>query len=195
MTIYKSIKPTLASLLLMTGIATAQAETTLPVLRLTIDATPTAGMDYTQGTMHLTDERGRETVLPVKVKTRGATAQQYMMKPALNMKLRNEDYTEEVDSALLGMRDCSSYILDAMAIDRICMRNRVAFDVWNSFSRLPYNTEFDSRNGTDGRFIELFINDVYYGIYCLTDRINRKLLNLKKVKEQADGTYLIRGLL
>ena len=82
-----------------------------------------------------------------------------------------------------------------MAIDRICMRNRVAFDVWNAFSRLPYDTSFDGRNGTVGRFVELYINDRYYGIYCLSDRINRKLLDLKKVKTLTDSTLQVRGVL
>lgn len=173
----------------------AEATPKLPVMEVSFDAPITRGMDYANGTMRLTDESGSVVVLPAKFKTRGATAQSYLMKPSLNMKLRTEDYAEEADSALLGMRSCSSWILDAMAIDRICMRNRVAFDIWNEFSRLPYPTDFDGRNGTEGRFIEMYINGRYYGIYCLSDRINRKLLNLKKVKAQDDGTMLMRGVL
>lgn len=100
-------------------------------------------MPYSNGTMSLTDTDGNVVEMKAKFKTRGATAQQYLMKPALNMKLQNEDYTEEADSALLGIRSCSTWILDAMAIDRICMRNRVTMDVWNEYSRLPYETDFD----------------------------------------------------
>lgn len=185
---------------LITGNVSAQengegCDVRLPVLEVTMPETPSRDMDYVNGRMKLTDEEGNVTEMPARFKTRGATARYYMMKPSLNMKLRNEDYTEEVDANLLGMRDCSSWILDAMAIDRICMRNRVAFDIWNEFSRLPYDTEFDGRNGTVGRFIEVYINKKYYGIYCLTDRINRKLLDLKKVKEQDDGSRLVRGVL
>ena len=43
--------------------------------------------------------------------------------------------------------------------------------------------------------MEVYINNEYYGIYCLSDQINRKLLNLKKVKENEDGSVLIRGVL
>ena len=167
----------------------------MPVLDIHFDATIVRGMPYTNGTMKLTDEEGNVVEMPAKFKTRGATAQQFTMKPSLNMKLRSADYEEEVDSALLGMRSCSSWILDAMAIDRICMRNRVAFDIWNEFSKLPYETNFGSRNGTEGRFVEVYINDKYYGIYCLSDRINRKLLDLKKVKEVDGGEMLVRGVL
>jgi len=183
------------SLLFLFAALTGSAQKALPVLRVTMDGAFEAGMDYRNGRMQLTDTDGSQVALCAKFKTRGATAREYMMKPSFNMKLRNEAYSEELDSALLGMRSCSSWILDAMAIDRICMRNRVAFDIWNSFSHLPYETDFGGRCGTVGRFVEVYVNDVYYGIYCLTDRINRKLLNLKKVKMQEDGTPLVRGVL
>lgn len=183
-------------LIAITILANAQ-EVKMPVLEISLapDTRFYRDMPYVNGTMKLTDTEGKVVEMPAKFKTRGATAQDYLMKPSLNMKLRTSDYTEEADSALLGMRSCSSWILDAMAIDRICMRNRVAFDIWNEFSRLPYETNFDGRNGTEGRFIEVYINDEYYGIYCLSDRINRKLLDLKKVKELDDGTMQVRGVL
>lgn len=174
---------------------TLKAQEGLPVLRVAFDGIFERNMSYVNGTMSLTDVDGAVVELPAKFKTRGATAQQYMMKPSFNMKLRTADYSEEADSALLGMRSCSSWILDAMAIDRICMRNRVAFDIWNEFSTLPYETDFNGRNGTEGRFVEVYINDTYYGIYCLSDRINRKLLNLKKVKIGNDGQPILRGVL
>lgn len=170
-------------------------EMALPVLEVQFPGTISADMDYANGQMRLTDTDGCVVELPAKFRTRGATAMSYLMKPSLNMKLRSADYAEEADSALLGMRSCSSWILDAMAIDRICMRNRVAFELWNEFSRLPYPTDFGARNGTEGRFIEVYINERYYGIYCLSDRINRKLLNLKKVKAKEDGSMLMRGVL
>lgn len=158
--------------------------------------------EYTSGSMKLTYTDGSCVELNAKFKMRGATASKYTMKPSFNMKLRDEN-GNELDSTLCGLRSMSSYILDAMAIDRIGMRNRVAFDVWNEFSRLPYDTDFGSRNGTIGQFVEVYINDTYKGIYCLTDRINRKLLNLKKPEvetvcdEEGNSTekVTIRGVL
>lgn len=165
----------------------------MPVLEVSVGSALTN--EYQNGTMRLTDTNGHVVELPAKFKTRGATASHYKMKPSFNIKLRTADYSEEADSALLDMRSCSSWIADAMAIDRICMRNRVAFDIWNDYSKLPYPTQFGSRNGTEGRFVEVYINNTYYGIYCLSDRINRKLLDLKKVKEETNGSQTVRGLL
>ena len=182
----------LAALFVSFAPTTSAQEQKLPVMKITIDGKITKDMDYTNGTMSLTDEEGREVDLKAKFRTRGATARQYLMKPSLNMKLRSDDYSSSQDSMLLGLRSASKWILDAMAIDRICMRNRVAMDVWNDYSHLPYDTDFGGRSGTVGRFVELYINDEYKGIYCLSDHINRKLLNLKKYDEK---NQLVRGVL
>ena len=164
----------------------------MPVLKITIDGKISADMKYTNGTMELTDVDGSIVKMKAKFRTRGATARQYLMKPSLNMKLRTDDYASSQDSMLLGMRSASKWILDAMAIDRICMRNRLAMDVWNEYSHLPYDTDFGGRSGTEGKFIEMYINGEYKGIYCLSDHINRKLLNLKKYDEEK---LRVRGVL
>lgn len=81
-----------------------------------------------------------------------------------------------------------------MAIDRVRMRNRLNFDVWNAMSKTPYATDYDQRNGTQGVFVELFINGQYHGLYCCSDKVNRKLLGVKKVKND-DGNATIRGVI
>ena len=164
----------------------------MPVLKVTISDKIVKDMPYSNGTMQLTDTDGKVIEMKAMFKTRGATAQQYLMKPSLNMKLRTEDYSASQDSMLLGLRSASKWILDAMAIDRICMRNRVCMDVWNEMSPLPYETEFGGRSGTVGKFVEMYINGEYKGIYCLSDHINRKLLDLKKYDEKKK---LVRGVL
>lgn len=83
---------------------------------------------------------------------------------------------DDLDANVLGIREENSWILDAMAIDRIRMRNRICFDIWNSMSSTPYDTGYDNRNGTDGVFVELFLNGEYWGLYCLSDKVDRKLL-------------------
>lgn len=169
------------------------AEEKLPILKVNFPADHLVYDYYIDGEMVLEDSDGTLIELPAKFKTRGATALQYTMKPSFNMKLETPDGTE-LDTNLLGIRKSSSFILDAMAIDRICMRNRVCFDIWNSYSPLPYATDFDSRNGTAGKFVIVYMNDQYKGIYCLTDKINRKLLDLKKPKVEEDEV-IIRGVL
>lgn len=176
-------------------LVSAQESEKLPQLRLSFDLEALNYDSYIPGKAVVTDENGAVTELYATFKTRGSTARSYPMKPAMNMKLVDEA-GEEFDYNLLGLREASSFILDAMAIDRINMRNRVCYDIWNNFSRLPYETDFGSRNGTVGKFVEVWINDGYKGIYCVTDKINRKLLGLKKPKtDDNDNLKEIRGVL
>lgn len=183
----------LLSLLLASFTFLAEAQG-LPLIKITYKGHLNYD-NYIPGTVTVTDTDGSEVTLNATFKTRGATALQYSMKPSMNMKLQTAE-GNELDYNLLGIREASSFILDAMAIDRINMRNRVCFDIWNSFSRLPYESDFGNRNGTVGRFAEVYINNTYKGIYCLTDKINRKMLALKKPKTADDGTLKeIRGVL
>lgn len=124
---------------------------------------------------------------------RGGNSTKYT-KRSYAVKLVDEN-GEDLDVNLLGIREENNWILDAMAVDRIRMRNRVCFDIWNQISYTPYRTDFNNRNGTKGEFVEVFLNGKYHGIYCLSDKIDRKLLGLKKIKTDDDGGQTVRGLL
>ncbi len=166
----------------------------MPVIKVTMSQAPYKDMEYCTGSFELTDVDGNVTTSYAKFKTRGATAQKYMMKPALNMKFYADSAcTIKKDMSLLGIREDGKYLLDAMAIDRICMRNRIGMDIWNEFAKLPYKTDYDSRSGTVGQFVELYLNGVYKGIYCMSDEINRKLLGLKKYKNGIQGILYKSG--
>lgn len=152
---------------------------------------------YTLGEIEITDPQKRTngeltTTLRCKVKYRGSSSLQYEKKSFAVKIINGND--SAIDVSVLGIRNSDNWILNAMAIDRIRMRDRVLFDIWNEMSPTPYETDFGKRNGTKGYFVELFLNGDYHGLYCLTDKIDRKLLNLKKVKEE-DGNMTVRGLL
>lgn len=127
-----------------------------------------------------------------KLRYRGATSLQYDKK-SFAIKLIDSN-GDDLDANILGIRTENDWILDAMAINRIRMRYRVCFDIWNDISCTPYNTDFDNRNGTLGYFVEVYLNGEYHGLYCLSDKIDRKLLGLKKAKVN-DGNVYVRGLL
>ncbi|MCH5174291.1 MAG: CotH kinase family protein [Prevotellaceae bacterium] len=75
---------------------------------------------------------------------------------------------------LLGMRESDEWILDPMPCDYSRMRNIVSFKLWKDMdSKYP---------GIDGKFVEVFVNHEYMGIYCLTEKVDRQLLGLKKTK-------------
>ncbi|MBQ8657113.1 MAG: CotH kinase family protein [Prevotella sp.] len=145
--------------------------------------------------MRLSTTHGRQTVVSYacKVRYRGASSLAYDKK-SFAVKLLDAD-GNDLDANIFGIREENSWILDAMAIDRIRMRNRVCFDLWNEVSKTPYETNFDNRNGTKGQFVEVFINGNYHGLYCMTDKIDRKLLGLKKIKVSKTNELTVRGVL
>ena len=174
-------------------------ENSLPLVNLTVDISSVNRNDYVQGEIEITDNLRRtdpatETVrYKCKLRYRGARASRYDKK-SFAVKLYDES-GEDLDANIFGIREENNWILDAMAIDRTRMRNRVCFDVWNDMSQTPYETNYANRNGTEGVFVEVFLNGEYHGLYCMTDKIDRKLLGLKKAKVADDGEVTVKGLL
>lgn len=149
-----------------------------------VEITGNFGNEYTQGKMTVTDALGNATTYNIDGKWRGSSAKQYKKK-SYAIKLTDEN-GNSIDASILGMRTDNSWILDAMAVDRARMRNRVSFDLWNDFATESYikkKYEPESFNGTHGCFVELTVNSSYNGLYCLTEKIDRKQLKLKKFKK------------
>ena len=94
------------------------------------------------------------------------------------------------------MKD-ENLILDAMYNDKARMRNRLCYDIWNQIDSLPYEvSEGHSKvNGTQGRYVEVFVDGAYNGVYCITDKINRKKLDLVKTESDANGKLKFHGVL
>ena len=171
-------------------------EKSLPQVNIEVTLDSINRTSYTLGKVTIAQFSDSAVVTEVYnglLRYRGMSAY-YNDKKSFALKIVDDD-GEDLDANILGLRSDHSWILDAMAIDRVRMRNRVCFDIWNEISRTPWETKYNNRNGTLGKMVEVYINGNYNGIYCLTDKINRKLLNLRKAKMDADSTLTIKGLL
>lgn len=155
----------------------------LPVVKLTAGD---LSASYSKGTFQLEDGE----VYSVEIRHRGASALNYAKK-AFAVKFVDAN-GDKLNVSLLGMRSDNSWILDAMAVDKARMRNRVSTDLWNDFARDPYfkTAEPKMLNGTRGEFVEVYLNGEYWGLYCLTEKIDRKQLKLKKIKSD-----VVKGVL
>lgn len=157
---------------------------TLPLVQIYSDAT--IQYVYTLGRIVVTEPN---SFLPADIdlselRYRGATAAS-KPKKSYAIKLKNPlDGVTPMYKSFLGLRSDNNWILDAMYIDPGRMRNRVSTDLWNDFSTPPYfkPTEPNLINGTRGNFVEVFLNDSYNGLYCMTEKVDRKQLNVKKYK-------------
>ena len=118
-------------------------------------------------------------------------------KPSYSIKFLDEAGAS-LDVSFLDMRSDNYWILDAAAGDQSKIRNRASMDLWLDFSHKPYHQAQEPKaiNGTRGHFVELYANGSYAGLYCLSERIDRKQLKLKKFKSDIEtGESYYRGLL
>ncbi|MBR5639718.1 MAG: CotH kinase family protein [Muribaculaceae bacterium] len=172
------------------------SELSLPLINVEVDISLVTSNHYVPGNISLAEYKDN-TVDTISynclVKYRGMLALTNHKK-SFNIKLVDEE-GEKLDANLLGLRTDNTWILDAMGFDKMRMRNRVCFDIWNEFSPTMWDTKHGNRNGTVGTMVEVFINGDYNGIYCLSDKINRELLNLRKAKVNDDGSVTVKGLL
>ncbi len=156
--------------------------TFLPIVEMSVYGDN--GSYYVTGSLRVTDPNiaGYDSTVIAAYKWRGATAMG-KAKKSYAIKLRDAD-GNSVDREYFGLRNDNNWILDAMAIDKACMRNRVSTDLWNNFATKPYHQiegwEKKARTGTRGEFVEVFLNGYYHGLYCMTEKMDRKQLKLKK---------------
>lgn len=92
------------------------------------------------------------------------------------------------DYSLLGMTTTDGWNLQAMYNEPLRIRSKTNNDLWRMINTLHYkDKEPNALNGIIMKYVELFLNNEYRGLYCLGEKVNRKQLKLKKY----DGT--IRG--
>ena len=118
----------------------------------------------------------------IDVRWRGATT---LARPKKSYAVKLKDAKgEKLNHSFLGLRSDNSWILDAMSIDKARMRNRISTDLWNDFSTASYIRALEptALNGTRGQLVEVFYNHRYQGVYCMTEKIDRKQLQLRKFK-------------
>lgn len=162
--------------------------TYLPLVEIKV---PTcSGSTYTTGSLCVTaaTTQGFDSTFIAAFKYRGASSSNYP-KRSYAIKLRDA-YGNSIDRKILGYRSDNNWILDAMYIDRACMRNRVSTDLWNDYSVKPYYADRENkvRTGTRGEFVEVFLNGSYWGLYCMTEKMDRKQLKLKKYVPASEST-------
>ncbi len=115
---------------------------------------------------------------------RGNTSLTYEKK-SLRLKLkepRDEGGYKKTDKNILGIRDDDDWILNSLYADNSRIRDKLAMDLWQEVGagENPYGQNF----GTNGQFVEVFVNDGYSGIYLLTHPIDRKQLGMDRVSAQ-----------
>ena len=151
--------------------------TFLPILQLNGDF----GYEYQQGAFSLVDADNNFHGLNAKIKWRGGTTNT-IDKHKRNYKIKLDD-----DYRFFSLRNDNKWILDAGQADLFRVRNRIATELWNDMAHKPYyaNKVSDIYTGVRGQMVEVFLNNEYRGIYCFTECMDRKELQLKKFDKKS----------
>ncbi len=158
--------------------------THIPIIQLTGDF----GNDYSAGTITLAQPSGEAETYNMKAKYRGRlTNNSNRHKHNFHIKLLNEA-GNKLNKSLLGLRKDNSYLLDAGQIDLGRIRNHVANEIWRDMGGKPYyaGSVSGAKSYIDCEFAELFINDEYFGLYSLTEAIDRKQMKLMEYEDDVD---------
>lgn len=89
------------------------------------------------------------------------------------------------NTSIFGMPEAKNYVLLAEYADKSIMRNTIVHKLSSLSDVLPYKLET--------RFVELYINTTYMGLYVLTEQVevHKNKLDLNPVPGVADTDYLI----
>ncbi|WP_027395114.1 CotH kinase family protein [Aquimarina latercula] len=79
----------------------------------------------------------------------------------------------------LGTND--DWILDGLYNEPLRLRSYVGLKLWLSIHKSHYtDKEPKAKSGADLRFVEVFLNSEYQGLYVLSQQVDRDLLKLKR---------------
>ena len=96
----------------------------------------------------------------------------------LNLTRQKADGTVENNKlALFGMREDDDWILSALYNDESKLREALCIEMWDELGSKKIYT--NSTYNTSQTFVELIVDESYYGLYALKEPIDAKQLNLQ----------------
>ena len=177
------------------------AVTTLPMIRLESDEE-----DFPPNNIYFSTEKNMKFTLfdngsfntnPIivsdgTIKIRGASSAGYEKK-GFRFTLWEQGAGNEFHenkTALLGLRQDGDWILYAAYNDREKIRNVFSSNLW--FESCGDENEFGIQNGMEYRYIELFFNQQYWGLYALGYPIDSKQMLIFPDKENHYNEFLFK---
>ncbi len=142
----------------------------------------------------LVENDGTITESNAGIEYRGDTSQSYPKKSYEIEFWSDESGDETKDITLLGMREDKDWNIQAMYNENFKLRSKAAWKIWESMSSISYiDLEPKAKSGVSVKYIEVFLNNSYQGIYALSEKIDRKQLKLKKNTDTEIRGELYKG--
>ena len=131
----------------------------------------------------------------VGIEIRGGSSQSY---PKKNYDLEFwEDSTgNETNSVQFGnLRSDDDWILNGLYNEPLRIRSYTANKLWREMHIPNYiDDEPKAKSGIDVKYVEMFLNGQYNGLYNLTEQVDKKRLKLKSFKDDEIRGELYKGV-
>ena len=161
--------------------------TTMPVINITTDG-PIVNTPAVHGIISVADAEGSVVEMHAGFKIRGSSSQQFDKKSYRVELWADATGTVMADTTFLGMRSDDDWNLEAMYNQPLRLRNKIANELWREIYQLPYqSSEPEAASSVAMEYADVFVNDTYMGIYALSERVDRKLLGLRKYNGSLRG--------
>jgi len=96
------------------------------------------------------------------------------------------EFREKV--SLLGMRKDDDWFLFASYLDQTRMRTKLAFDLWRSLK-----VDNPTAILPNSRYVKLFINKAFQGIYLLAEKTDKKLFGLDDAQNNKNTSLIFKA--
>ncbi len=161
--------------------------TAMPIIIIATDG-PIVNSPAVHGTISVTDADGNVIEMHAGFKIRGTSSQQYEKKSYRVELWADATGSTMMDTTFLGLRSDDDWNLEALWAQPLRLRDKVANELWMEMHQLYYQElEPDARSGVRMEYADVFVNGSYVGIYALSERMDRKQLELKKFNGENRG--------
>ena len=149
--------------------------THLPIISITFESITTKGKR--PGWIEVISENPLEKMgpYPIAIESSGNTAIRFPKKRLSFQFGKKSNWLEGTSRKMLDLRSDDDWVLDGTYRDRLLFRNKLNHDLY---------TDLRGKKETiSSRFVEVYINNDFEGVYILSERIDRKQLGLPKRSE------------
>ena len=145
------------------------AITHLPILYLTTQSAslPTEADEKGQMTVISPGVSGWQSTYQIEINLRGNTSQRF---PKQSYRVKIVDHKgEKLNASIASLRSDDDWILNPMYADTSKIREALAYDLWAQM-----NSSGVRAASSRVKYAEVFLNGVYWGLYGVQERIDRK---------------------
>ena len=160
----------------------------LPVIRISAPNGIIWGQPLTLAHFSITDPNGESFSSPIGIKIHGGSSVGFPKRSYRIEFWADESGTVTENHSLLNMRSDDDWFLIAAYNEPLRARSITCYDLWREMHYPYYQAlEPEAQSCVHMDYAEVYLNDVYYGIYLVTEKVDKKQLKLKSYNGNIRG--------